>query len=68
MMGWPILSEPVFELAEGERAAKLGLFVFELRLHVGAEFGDDVVLPAERQVLFYGLEITVKKFHGVFLT
>jgi len=24
-------------------------------------------LPAERQVLFYGLEITVKKFHGVFL-
>jgi hypothetical protein len=62
------LPQPVFLLAEGERAAQLGLFVFELGLHVGAEFSDDVVLPAERQVLFYGLEITGKKFHGVFLT
>jgi hypothetical protein len=61
------LSEPIFLLAECERAAEFGLFVFELRLHVSAEFSDDVVLPAERQVLFYGLEITVKKFHGVFL-
>jgi hypothetical protein len=62
------LPQPVFLLAEGERAAQLGLFFFELGLHVGAEFSDDVVLPAEGQVLFYGLEITGKKFHGVFLT
>jgi hypothetical protein len=38
-----------------------------LRLQIGPELGDDVVLPLPGQVLLYGLEVTIKKFHGVFL-
>ena len=54
--------------AARERAAELSLFVFELGLHIGAKFGDDVVLPSRGQVFLDGLKITIQKFHGVFLT
>ncbi len=63
----PDLLEPGFGFGGGERAAELGLFVFELRFEVGAELGEDVVLPLPGQVFFYGLEVAIEKFHGVFL-
>ena len=45
------LLEPCLGFILGERAAELGLFVFELGLEVGAELGEDVVLPLPGQVL-----------------
>jgi hypothetical protein len=60
--------EPGLGFGFGERPAQRGFFFFELRFQVGAQFGDDVVLPLPGQVLSYGFEITVEKLHGVFLT
>jgi hypothetical protein len=54
------LPEPIFRFAQGEWPAQLGLFVLKLRLEVNSEFGEDVILPLPGQMLFYGLQITIK--------
>jgi len=46
------LLKPGFHVGSGEWSAQLGLFVLKLRLQVGAEFGEDVVLPPPRQCFF----------------
>ncbi len=66
-IGEPSLLQPIFHLSSCEGPAERALLFFELRFEVGAQFGDDVVLPLPGQVLAYGFEITVEKFHGVFL-
>jgi hypothetical protein len=61
------LLEPGFGFCGGKRAAERGFLLIELCFEVGAEFGDDVVLPLPGQVLSYGFEVAIEKFHGVFL-
>jgi hypothetical protein len=55
--------DPGFSLGVGERAAQDGLFFFELGFEVGAELGDDVVLPLPGQVFAHRFEIAVEEFH-----
>jgi len=61
------LLDPRFGFGLGQGATERLFLFIELRFEVRAEFGDDVVLPLPGQVLSYGFEIAIEKFHGVFL-
>jgi len=56
----PELLKPHLGFGLGERPSQRGFLVLKLRFQVGLQFGDNVVLPLPGQVLFHGLQITIK--------